>query len=59
VVTLQASIEFFAILSCALFAGAAVYINVVEPPACMSCGTEVAATAWAPSYHRATWCRRP
>jgi hypothetical protein len=58
-VTLQASLEFMATLSCALFAGAAVYINAVEHPARMSCGTEAAATAWAPSYKRATWMQAP
>ena len=58
-VTLQTSIEFFATLSCALFAGAAVYINAVEHPARMSCGTEVAATVWAPSSQRATWMQAP
>jgi len=59
VVTLQTSMEFFATLSCALFAGAAVYINAVEHPARMSCGTEVAATVWAPSYQHATWMQAP
>jgi Anthrone oxygenase len=59
VVTLQTSMEFFATLSCALFAGAAVDINAVEHPARMSCGTEVAATVWAPSYQRATWMQAP
>lgn len=58
-VSLQTSMEFIATLSCALFAGAAVYINVVEHPARMSCGTEVAATEWAPSYKRATWMQAP
>jgi hypothetical protein len=43
-----------ATLACALFAGAAVYINLVEHPARLSCGTEIAATVWAPSYKRAT-----
>src|SRR5438128_478889 len=42
-----------AILSCALFAGAALYINVAEHPARMQCGTELAATVFAPSYRRA------
>jgi hypothetical protein len=43
-----------AVLACSLFAGAAVYINAVEHPARLSCGTEIAATQWAPSYRRAT-----
>ena len=43
-----------AVLSCTLFAGAAIYINLVEHPARLSCGTEIAARQWAPSYKRAT-----
>jgi hypothetical protein len=43
-----------AALASSLFAGAAVYINLVEHPARLSCGTEIAATQWAPSYKRAT-----
>lgn len=58
-VTLQTSMEFIATFSCALFAGAAVYINTVEHPARMSCGTEAAATEWASSYRRATWMQAP
>ena len=46
--------EFLATLSCALFAGAAIYVNLVEHPARMGCGTKLAATVWAPSYARAT-----
>jgi hypothetical protein len=42
-----------AVLACTLFAGAAVYINLVEHPARLSCGTEIAARQWAPSYKRA------
>ena len=38
----------------ALFAGAAIYINLVEHPARLSCGTEIAAKQWASSYKRAT-----
>jgi Domain of unknown function (DUF1772) len=46
--------EFIAVLSCALFSGAAVYITLVEHPARMQCGVELAATEFAPSYRRAT-----
>lgn len=46
--------EFIAVLSCSLFTGAAVYVNLVEHPARMQCGVEVAATEFAPSYRRAT-----
>jgi hypothetical protein len=46
--------EFLASLSCALFAGAAIYINLVEHPSRMGCDTKIAATVWAPSYARAT-----
>jgi hypothetical protein len=46
--------EFVAVLSCSLFAGAYVYINLVEHPARMECGVEIATTEFAPSYRRAT-----
>lgn len=36
-----------------LFAGAAIYINVAEHPARLSCGTELAVREFVPSYHRA------
>ncbi|MGH9720051.1 MAG: DUF1772 domain-containing protein [Bryobacteraceae bacterium] len=48
-----------ATLACSLFAGAAIYINVVEHPARLACGTEVAARQWAPSYKRATVMQVP
>ena len=46
--------QFFAVVATALFAGAAVYINLVEHPARMGCSTEIACAVWAPSYKRAT-----
>jgi len=46
--------EFVAVLACGLFAGAAVYLSLVEHPARMECGMELAATEFAPSYRRAT-----
>ena len=46
--------EFVAVLACSLFAGAAVYLSLVEHPARMECGMELAATEFAPSYRRAT-----
>jgi Domain of unknown function (DUF1772) len=47
-------IELIAVLATTFFAGAAVYVNLVEHPARLSCSTELAATQWAPSYQRAT-----
>jgi hypothetical protein len=46
--------EFVAVLACALFTGAAVYISLVEHPARMECGVEIAATEFPPSYRRAS-----
>jgi hypothetical protein len=46
--------ELVAILAAGLFAGASVYINLVEHPARVQCGTELAVTEFGPSYHRAT-----
>jgi uncharacterized membrane protein len=46
--------EIFAALCCGLFSGAALYVNLVEHPARMECGTELAATEFGPSYRRAT-----
>jgi len=46
--------EFVAVLSCSRFTGAAVYISLVEHPARMQCGVEIAATEFPPSYRRAT-----
>ena len=46
--------EFVAVLSCSLFTGAAVYVSLVEHPARMQCGVELAATEFPPSYRRGT-----
>jgi hypothetical protein len=43
-----------AVLSCSLFTGASVSINLVEHPARMKCGLEIAATEFSPGYRRAT-----
>src|SRR5205809_5765974 len=45
--------QFLATLCCGLFAGAAIYVNLVEHPARMECGTEIAAIEFGPSYRRA------
>jgi uncharacterized membrane protein len=51
--------QFAAIFCSALFAGAALYINLVEHPARMRCGTGLAATVFEPSYKRATVMQVP
>jgi hypothetical protein len=51
--------QFLAVLCCTLFAGAAIYISLVEHPARMGCDTKTAATVWAPSYKRATVMQAP
>ena len=51
--------QFVAVLCSALFAGAAIYINLVEHPARMGCGTALAVTEWAPSYRRAVAMQVP
>ncbi len=48
-----AILQFLAVLASAIFAGAAIYINVAEHPARMGCDTKTAVTVWAPSYQRA------
>src|SRR5258706_13465743 len=52
-------LEFIAVICAALFAGAALYINVAEHPARMGLETRMAALQWAPSYKRATWLQAP
>jgi hypothetical protein len=51
---MKSAFEFLALCSCGLFAGAALYINLVEHPARMSCDVAVALTEFRPSYKRAT-----
>ncbi len=46
--------EFIATLAAGLFTGAAIYINLVEHPARMECGTELATTVFGPSYKKAS-----
>lgn len=45
--------EALATLCAGLFAGAAIYITLVEHPARLECGTVLAATVFRPSYRRA------
>jgi len=53
------ALQFIATLFAALFAGAALYITLVEHPARMGLETSIAAKQWAPSYKRATWMQAP
>lgn len=46
-------LEWTATLCSGLFTGASIYINLVEHPARMQCGTAVAVSEFAPSYQRA------
>jgi hypothetical protein len=47
-------IQGLAILATALFAGAALYVSVVEQPARLALPIETAIAEWRPSYRRAT-----
>jgi hypothetical protein len=53
------TVQFIATLCCTLFAGAAIYISLVEHPARMGCDTQTAATVWAPSYKRGALMQAP
>jgi hypothetical protein len=53
------ALRIIAVLAAALFAGAALYINVAEQPARLKLDTRSAASQWAPSYMRATWMQAP
>jgi hypothetical protein len=52
-------LKFMATFAAAMFAGAALYVNVAEHPARMTLDTKSAAMQWAPSYRRATWMQAP
>jgi uncharacterized membrane protein len=51
--------EIVATFTSGIFAGAAVYINLVEQPARLSCGVQPAVTEWRPSYKRGTLMQVP
>lgn len=48
-----------AVVCAGLFAGASIYINLVEHPARLEGGTTLAHTEFAPSYRRATLMQAP
>jgi hypothetical protein len=47
-------LELLAVLAAGLFSGASIYVNLVEHPARVQCGTALALAQFAPSYKRAT-----
>jgi len=51
--------EILATLAAAVFFGAAVYVNLVEQPARLSLGGQLAVTEWRPSYKRGTRLQAP
>jgi hypothetical protein len=51
--------EILATLACGIFAGAAIYITLVEQPARLSCGVALALTEWRPSYARGSIMQAP
>ena len=56
---MQSTLEMLATLASGLFAGAAIYITLVEHPARMRLDTLNAVVQWAPSYARATLMQAP
>ena len=51
---LKSLLEFIATYACGLFAGAVLYVELVEHPARIECGTDLAVTEFGPSYRRGT-----
>src|SRR5215467_6885588 len=51
--------QMVATFACGVFFGAAVYINLVEQPSRISCGTPLALTQWRPSYKQGTLMQVP
>src|SRR5215472_10321161 len=51
--------EMVATAAAGVFFGAAVYVNLVEQPARLSCGLSLAVTEWRPSYWRGTLMQAP
>jgi len=49
---IAAVLKFLATLCTALFAGAALYVTLVEHPARMECGSRIAIAEFGPSYRR-------
>ena len=52
-------LQMVATLATGIFCGAAVYVNLVEHPARISCGVPLAVTEWRPSYKRGTLMQAP
>jgi len=52
-------LQMVATLATGIFCGAAVYVNLVEHPARISCGVPLALTEWRPSYKRGTLMQAP
>lgn len=50
---MHAVLALIATCSGGIFAGAAIYVSLVEHPARLECGQALAVTEFAPSYHRA------
>src|SRR5215471_7687379 len=51
--------ELVATFTSGIFFGAALYINLVEQPARISCGVPLAVTEWRPSYKRGALMQAP